>query len=281
MTDGNAGGAANGNASGTTPPAAGTPPNTSPQEWTTGLSDELKGYVQTKGFKDPGAVLESYRNFEKLQGVPQDRLLKLPETVDLSTAEGRAIFERLGAPKEAKEYDVKVPAEVGDEKFVEWFKETAHKNGLTRKQAEGFINSLSETTLNQLKVQTEASQAKLQQEEAGLKNEWGAAFEQNTNIAKAGARALSLSKEHLDALEGVLGYSNTIKMLHKLGSATGEHEFIAGKPAGGGVLTPAQAAARLAELGRDKGFYARIKAGDADAKKQWHDLNMMAAANRT
>jgi len=55
-------------------------------EWYAGIADEgLRGYVQTKGFKDPGALAESYRNLEKLQGVPQERLLKLPpgESVDI------------------------------------------------------------------------------------------------------------------------------------------------------------------------------------------------------
>ena len=51
-------------------------------DWTSGLTDEMRGYVQNKGFKAPQDVVESYRNFEKLHGVPQDRILKLPENLD-------------------------------------------------------------------------------------------------------------------------------------------------------------------------------------------------------
>ena len=93
-----------------TPTPASAP---TPTDWTTGLNDDLRSYVQNKGFKDTAAVVESYRNFKKLHGVPQDRILKLPENLD--TPEGRAISERLGAPKDAKDYSINLPKEGADE----------------------------------------------------------------------------------------------------------------------------------------------------------------------
>ena len=33
-------------------------------DWTTGLNEDTRGFVQNRGFKDPGMVLDSYRNME-------------------------------------------------------------------------------------------------------------------------------------------------------------------------------------------------------------------------
>lgn len=256
-----------------TPPASGQPAG----DWTTGFNDDLKGYVQNKGFKDPQAIVESYRNFEKLQGVPQDRLLKLPESIDLSTPEGRAVFERLGAPKEAKDYKIEIPKEAGDPKLADWFREVAHKNGFTHKQVEGLIGSWNETQATARKIASEQLEQKASVAEQNLKREWGGAFEQNTNIAKGGAKALGVTKEQLDALEDSLGFDGAMKLFHKLGAATGEHEFVTGRPANGGLMTPQQAQSRINDLQKDKQFYARLKANDADAKKEWNRLHEMIA----
>lgn len=264
-------------AGGTPPPPAPTTTTPPSNEWTAGFSDDLKGYIQNKGFKDPLGLVESYRNFEKLQGVPQDRLLKLPENIDLGTPEGRAIFEKLGAPKDPKEYQIQIPKEHGDEKLANWFREVAYKNGFTHKQAEGLLGAWNAERAAALKATTEQLAQKAIAAEQNLKKEWGGAFEQNTNIAKAGAKALGISKEQLDALEDSLGFDGAMKLFHKFGSATGEHEFVAGKPANGGILTPQQAGARISELQKDKSFYARLKAQDVEAKKEWDRLHQMMA----
>ena len=75
-----------------------------PADWTSGFNDELKGYVTSKGFKDPASVLESYRNSEsligKLKGVGSDRIIGLPEKAD--APEWKDNWNKLGTPKEAK-----------------------------------------------------------------------------------------------------------------------------------------------------------------------------------
>src|SRR5690606_18358521 len=86
----------------TTPaaPAATTTTQTTATDWTSGFSDDLKGFVQNKGFKDPASVLDSYRNLEKLMGTPKERLLRLPENMDDANAMGE-IYTRLGRPQTA------------------------------------------------------------------------------------------------------------------------------------------------------------------------------------
>ena len=258
----------------------GTASGGTPTEWTTGLNDDLKGYIQNKGFKDPGSVVESYRNLEKLHGVPQERLLKLPEAIDLKTPEGRAIFERLGAPKEAKDYEISIPPEHGDEKLADWFRTTAYENGFTRKQVEGLVNAWNARSGEFVKGQAEQSKQAIESQEMNLKKEWGAAFDQNMNIAKAGAKKMGITTAQADALEDALGFDGVMKLAYDFGKSTGEHAFIGGTQSPGqpGAMTPNSALAKINERSADKSFYSRLMAGDIDAKNEWEHLHRMAAA---
>ncbi len=257
------------------PAAAATPPaQAAPQDWTTGLPDDMKGYVQTKGFKDPAAVLESYRNFEKLQGVPQDRLLKLPESMD--TPEGRAIWERLGAPKDAKEYKLDIPKEIGDEKLAEWAAGEFHKLGVPKGMAEGFVKAWNDRAMADMKTAQEQQQLQITNANNTLQKEWGSAFDQNKNIADAAARAIGMTPEEVKAFGQALGPEKAMKYLHKLGLATGEHAFVTGQSAGNGIMTPDQAKGRIKDLIADKAFGTKLNSGDAEAKRQWQTAHEMA-----
>jgi hypothetical protein len=265
------------------PAAPATPPPAAPavaaaptQTWTDGFSDDLKGYVQNKGFQNPGELLESYRNFEKLQGVPQNQILKLPQNLDISTPEGRAVFERLGAPKDAKEYKIDLPKEGGDQQAADWLRDYAHKNALTHKQVENLVQGWNELQTGRNSAMTEAQAMELKNQNDGLKKEWGAAFDQNINVAKAAARVMGLEAKQVDALEASLGFSETMKLLHKFGSATGEHSFVSGAPANAGLLSRDQAMSKISELSSDRSFGARLSRGEAEAKRQWDNLHKMA-----
>ncbi len=266
---------ANGSAP-TAPVTTTTPPASSPQatEWTAGLNDELKGYVQNKGFKAPADVLESYRNYEKLQGVPQDRLLKLPESLD--SEEGKAIWQRLGAPKDAKDYSIAIPKENGDEKLAGAIRDIAHKNNFTQKQVGALVewwNGYMDGARNEQKL---AGDAKRVDADNTLKKEWGNAYDQNKEIAERGAVAMGINDQQLAALGSALGHDGALKLLHKLGASTGEANFISGGPGGGSTSTAEQAKAKILQLQVDQGFIARIRNKDSDALREWDGLHKTA-----
>lgn len=245
-------------------------------DWITGLSDELKGYAQTKGFKDPAAVLDSYRGLEKTIGVPPERILKMPENMD--TPEGRAIYERLGAPKEAKDYKIEIPPAIGDQKLADGLRDVAFKNNFTHRQVESLVGWWNEQTTSAHNVAVEEHKAKQTQENDGLKKEWGAAYEQNKEIANQAARRLGLDNDTLLGLAEILGPAKAFKALHDLGVKTGEAQFVIGKGAGGEAFSPAAAKERLRELRADESFIKRFSSGDADAVKTWNKLNEQAWA---
>lgn len=255
------------------PPAA-QPPAPAPQEWNAGFSDDVKGYVQNKGWKNPQEVVESYRNFEKLQGVPQDRILKLPESAD--APEFQAVWERLGKPKEAKDYGLKVPEKGGDPKLAEWAAEVFHKGNLTTKQAEAVMSAWNARQEQVAKQTMENQKIALSQATDRLKTEWGAAYDQKMNLAKAGVAALKLDAQTVDLIASIQGADVLFKRMAEIGAGIGESAFIAGRPAPDGTITPEQAKSELKTLMQDTAWRTRYLAGDSDAKKKMEHLQRMA-----
>lgn len=256
-----------------TPPVPPTTPPPAASDWTTGLSDDAKAYVANKGFKDPAAVLESYRNFEKLQGVPQDRILKLPESMD--TPEGRAVWERLGTPKEAKDYGFEVP-KGADPKDFEQIAAEFHKAGVPKSMAQNIIKAMGGIEAAKAKIREDAMTAASTTAEANLKTEWGAAFDKNKNIVEQAVTTLGLTKEQVQTLARALGPEGTPKLLLKLGQATSEHTFVQSQQPNNGPMTPGAADAKIQELRSNADFVSKLTTGDKAAMAEWQRVHEMA-----
>jgi len=248
----------------------------SSNDWTTHLNEELRGYVQNKGFKDPSAVVDSYRNLEKLRGVPQERLLTLPEKDD--APEWNGIYERLGKPKSADEYAFELPEAAKDPGFEKWAKDTFHANGISKKAAENIMKQYGEYFNNQMTSTIEGDKAKLASEVSSLKKEWGAAYEQNSRIADRAAEVFGMNEPTLLALKESMGPAAAMKFLHTIGSKLGEGNFVTGDNKGGGfgVLTPSAARDRITALKADSDFSSRYLKGDLGARQEMEKLHSYA-----
>lgn len=264
-----------GGAGGNSQVAAATTPAPTATDWTSSLSPELKGLVETKGFKDPGMALESYRNLEKLVGTPQERLLKLPEKAD--DAAWGDIFNKLGRPSKADEYQFQLPKEMGDENTAKWAKETFHKLGLTKTQAEKLMTEWTQQNKAMLEASENAKITKNETENNTLKREWGMAFDQNINVAKQAVREFGLDSETIDKLEDALGFAGVMKFMHQVGSKMGEDSFTVGdRRQSFGALTPDAARHQINALRADNDFIRRYTNGDVEAKQKMEKLHQMA-----
>lgn len=267
------------------PPASGTPPPAStndvnPGAWLAGFDDDTKGWIQNKGYKDPKDLASAHRSLEKLMGAPKERLVTLPESFyddkGVLTPEGRAIRERLGAPKLATEYGIEVPKEGGDPKRLENFLNTAHRLGLSARDAQELAKADSEFIAGRRTGMGEAAAQKWRDDDAGLRAEWGAAFEQNKGIAAEGMRRLNISAQQVDAIAGQLGHKETMKLLNLLGKSVGEGAFVRSSGRPDGVMEPAAAKAKIKELMTDKAFGEKYMNGDAEAKATYQRLHELA-----
>lgn len=224
-------------------PEAGAPP-AAPASWLDTLDADAKGYVEAKGFQDPAAVLKSYQNLEKLRGVPEDRLLKLPETMD-NPADLAPIYDKLGRPESPDAYTRALGEDFNDDAF-KGIAAKAHELGLNDAQFKG----LQEITGNM------AAQVKEQMEESAAA-EFDAWKAKNDQGFKDAARVMAQAGVTEDQLEGILSgnKSSLYDFLAKFGAKTSESPVIRGEQPGGDFnMSPDAARQKIGELMADKTF---------------------------
>ena len=242
--------------------------------WSDSLDADLKDYAHTKGFQDPKTILESYRNLEKLRGVPQERLLKLPETPD--APEWNDVYTKLGKPGSAEEYGIEVDKD--NPAFGEWAKETFHGLNLTKDQANALLAKYNDFVTIQHNESAEQFNQRVAEQEKVLRKEWGAAYEQNKARAQRAYREFGLPDEAVDALERVMGHDGVMKFMSRLGERIGEHEYAGGQSASSSstIYTPEQAMARISNLKKDSEWTAKFLNGGIKEREEMERLMKMA-----
>ncbi|RIK92879.1 MAG: hypothetical protein DCC73_11415 [Proteobacteria bacterium] len=240
-------------------------------DWLATLPDALQGEPTLKLFKDVPALAQSYVEVRKAIG--QDKVI-LPKDADDAAGWDR-VYRALGRPEAADKYEL--PAvEEADQKFLSAYCEVAFQNGLNNAQAKNLMDFANARAAEIQKAEDDARQARLAQEEAALKAEWGAAYDANDAIANRAIQRFGMGPDHFKAFRDSMGFAASMKFLHKLGAALGEAGFVPdGQPAVG-AMTPAQAQAEIAVLQKDKGFGDKLLNKDAEAKKKWDQLHAWA-----
>lgn len=242
-----------------------------------GLDADTLGYVQTKQFKAPADVVTSYRNLEKLQGVPAEQLLRLPK--DDTPEAWKPIWARLGAGETPDAY--KLPVAEGDKgefakQAAAWF----HELGVPVKTAARLAEKWNAHVAESSKQQTTEYQTKLDAEAQALKAKWGAAADQNTALAKKAAMTFGLDSATIDKLETVMGYGKVMELFHTIGSKLGEASFEVGdgKTNFSHAMTPEQAKSEIENLKKDAEFIKKWSAGDAASRARLEKLHEWASA---
>lgn len=239
-------------------------------DWTASLPEAQRVFVQTKQFKDPSMIIDSYRNLETLMGAPKERLIKMPEKSDDVAAWGE-VYDKLGRPKSSADYQFKVPEGITpDPASTKWTQELFHKAGLTKAQGEMIANEWNSNVVSTEKVSVEARSAQTQVEKGALQKEWGGAWQDKVKACAAAMQAFNLDTAAVTKLESALGYSATMKFLSDIGSKVAESRFISGDGPHGlqGAMTPEQGRALLAEKKKDSAWVTRYNNGDYAAKEE-------------
>lgn len=237
-------------------------------DWRAGLNEDLRGYVENKGWSDPSAVAESYRNLEKLRGVPEDRLLKLPDP-EADPSEWNAVWEKLGRPSDPNDYTIPMPEGQDDTSFADWARGTFHELGMPAGMAEKLVGQWNEFVGQVQEGQESQYRDTIAQEESLLRKDWGRAYEQNIGKAKLAADRLGVDGETIDALENAMGYSKVMKLFNDIGSKMGESEFHGNRGGGfNGVMSPDQARSKLAELQANPAWVKKFAEGDVEARAE-------------
>jgi len=251
-------------------PVAAAPPMTGAGtfDWkTAGVNDEGLVLVGDRQWKNPGELVTSYRNLEKLSGVPPDRLLKLPTEKDGPDA-WKPIFSKLGMPDTADKYVVPVPdGDKGD--FAKVARDWFHGANMTQSQVTKLTEQWNTFQAAQAKSQQAAIETRNLTDVTELKKSWGTDYDANAGLADRAADAFGIDQAMLDALKQVAGPKKAMEFLHQVGKKLGvEDSSVPGMGSRDTTtsMTPEMAKAEMDRLKQDKTFAQLFASQDPQQK---------------
>ena len=273
-----------------TPPA---PAPNDPAPWyqsATGADAEIIGHMQNKGWHNMSpqdaamAAARSHREAERTMGMRADHDL-LPIPKDLTKGDLNPVWERLGKPKLATDYDFSaVKFKDGtalDDTFTNFMRERAFNLNLPKNAAADMARGLVEYMDQADATEAAATADAIAQERQSLAKNWGSNFEANKLVAQNAVRALGLDPATVNALESVIGYSKVMEMFRTVGSKIGEDQFVTGGGQGNGqhnVMSREQATARKAELRNDSSWVSRFLQNDQAARREMAAIDTILSA---
>lgn len=263
---------------------AGTETATTAAPWHQGKLDaEMIGHAQNAGWKvdDPAelaaAAVKAHHEARKFIGVPENQLLRLPKDAT-DEAGWKNVWNRLGVPKEAKDYDLSsvkfADGTALDDAFAEKIRQTAFSRNITKDAATAFAQEVVNFMQDADRAEQTERTAAWERTKAALETDWGPNFARNSAIAAQGAEAFGLNQADIDALREHPSYPKLINSFLKVGLMNKEPGFVDGgaRPGGTGIASKEQAAARHSEMLRDTEFMKRLTAGDPKANRELEDV---------
>lgn len=216
---------------------------------------DTKAWAESKGLNNGSFenVVKSYHNLEKLMGADRAGRTVTILGDDATPEQFSEFYNKLGRPKEAKEYTFVQPEGQGPER-LEAMRGKAHALGITDAQFTGMAQADLEYMAGlQTTFDDDADILRIDAE-AALKKEWGAAYDQKVTGINVAAEKLGFSQDQLAGLHAALGPVEAMKFVDSLNTKMGDHDFTEGVPNVSGMKTPEQARQELGELTMTKEF---------------------------
>lgn len=254
--------------------------------WYDGADAETVGYLTSRGLdKDAKAAafaaIKSHREAEKMLGVPQSELVRLPKLPNDPAWD--SVYQRLGAPKEAAEYKFdgvkKADGNPPDAAFLDSVRALAFQMKVPLAKAADLAQAMLKTDEAKAAATTNDQLYKLKEEQAALDRSWGPNKAANLVVAKNAAMALGIKPEVIATLDNVLGHAQVMEMLRNIGVRIGEDKFIRNDGGGHtGPKTKEEIQARLSEIKSDKLWQKRWRDGGVDEAREMKALTEMLHA---
>ncbi|MCP4206962.1 MAG: hypothetical protein GY767_07945 [Shimia sp.] len=251
-----------------------TEPEAEPQAFHAGFEAENQGFVENKGWKSNDALLASYRSLEKVLGLPEDRILAMP---DDPSAEGAmdAVYSRLGRPDSAEGYTKAVGDDFQDDAFAK-IAATAFGAGVTDAQFKVMQESMNGIAGGVVEAQEAAAAAAFDQ--------WKGANETGFQNAAALMANVGVSEDQL--AEILAGDKVQIyDLLATVAKRSAEGRTVEGKPQGDTfAMSPEAAKAEITKKLGDLTFMGRytnpVASVRAVAIKEMEDLQKTATGGK-
>lgn len=150
------------------------------------IPEDLREHPSLSPIKDVPNLARSYVNQSKLLGADKLPLPANPTDEDLDR-----IADRLGRPEAATGYEIPVDGQIVTEDVAKEFSEIAHKNRLTPSAANAILEYYKGAVEKSVQADADAKHQAQVDSVAALKAEWGSAYDQNVERAKAVAKEFS------------------------------------------------------------------------------------------
>lgn len=266
------------------PQDAGGTASENPSAWYSNVQNQdVRTWVEAKGFKDHTQLAESAYNLEKLIGFDKaGRTIVMPGE-NASPEEVRAFQSKMGVPEKVDGYKLPVP-EGMDGEFAKTAASWFHEAGVSAKAAEQIASKWNESMAA---AQQKAEDDFSLQSDLDLKD-WkasqGAAAQQNIELAKRAAAQFIPAKDVterqqiMEKMERAVGTGVFMQMMSQIGSGLAEHKVHSGGD-GGHLSTPAQAQQRINELKSNKDWVKDYISGDKSKLNEMSKLMQLAHPN--
>lgn len=282
----------------TTEAATTTTTATAAAPWHQGIEAGLLGQIQAKGWKldEPKAAFETaakaYFEAQKHLGVPPEKLLRMPEP-SAPPADLDAFWQRLGVPKEAKEYDLAnvkfADGTALDDGFVDAMRAGLHRARVPAAAAPEIARTVVSFMENADKEEQALLNGNIVKERETLEKSWGPPsgdrFKANMFVAenalKKLAEAIQMPPEQAklawDAISklGGIGAASATNMLYEMGRRMGEDRYVSlgGTGTGNLPMTREAAQAEIQTLKQDKDWWTKYLNGDAANRARFRALH--------
>lgn len=214
--------------------------------------EDVRGVLENKGFGGVQDVLKSYTEMEKKLSTTD---FKLPK--ELNDEHKEQIFERLGVPKEAKDYELDTNyGDLVNDDLVDSFRDFAVKHKIPKDAFNDIVNFQLELVANQMESEFESSKAKLQEV-------YGKDVESAINSANEAAEKLGIT----DLLKnnGLDRNADWVQKLNDVGKKLGEGSI---RPGEGSRSVDSQ----IESLKEHPAFLDKMHPEHRKVVTQWHQL---------
>lgn len=226
-------------------------------KWRDALPDDIKGSPSLEGVEDVQTLAKRFIDTKRMVGA---NTVKIPGK-EASQEEWAQFYTKLGRPESSDKYEM--PKEGLPEGFepnegrLTAMREAAHRVGLTAQQFAALARADAEYMETEKAAFGEKMTQTQQESIAGLKKEWGSAFDQNLDLAKRAVRHFGgddLVKELDDS--GMGNHPTLAKAMAKIGRMIAEDEIVGGGRNQQFSRTPGEAKSQITQLYANKDFMA-------------------------
>ena len=150
-------------------------------DWRSEIPEEIRGHKSLETIQDIPSLAKSYVNAQSMIGADKVAIPGKHATDD----DWSAVYDKLGRPAKAEEYNLASSIKEGqqvDQDMMDWFGNTAHKAGLTPRQAQVLMSDFNEMNNSRFGLDESKVLAEVEKGSLELQKEYGAAFEDRMKV---------------------------------------------------------------------------------------------------